>query len=586
MLKRLLPCMMVLCLGALTGWAGEPGRPEKSVEMRFLLVSDRSQKNSVSVTANLRRAMSDASLAAEELDISKLPGLTRARMTYSAIIFAAEKAAQFVYPDDVKGYVLDGGTLVVAMPTWNDELMNQFGLGLSGPEKAFFIGKGFRTIRHPLAGVPITYPKDFGGGAGIRMVASPSWEVCMEYLEPAGMPMLVQRSFGNGRIVYWNVDTLNRKQFRGFFLFSLLKNLPIGAMSIFNALLFQIDDSPPPVTNRLVDPVARDYGLTDVRFYKHKWYETVENSLASHAIKVGHFVCINYLGKVTRPFTGDSDRPEFLRETLDHIQARKEEIGFHGLNHQSLSLSEVWSTAWPSFEDMREGTEAGMGAWEALRLPAPFTYVPPNNVIDAAGKKALVAGFPSIRAIFRVYQGGDEEKFEGDLGDEFGQDPDVPALFNAPRFSDGYHRDEADVFKIVAGVMSHGLVNHFIHPDDVFDPERSKRRSWEQLMVSLDQILDLFDRLLPGAHRLSPKSFITPLKDFINTKVTMLSENNGLRIFREGRGRNCYFLFARDASGTPKIEGGKVLSTYEGDGLYIIEATASSCFILPGVLPH
>lgn len=583
MMKRLLFCVALFCCGFARLMAQDPSA---GVEMKFLLVSDRSQKSSVAIAANLRRAMSDAALAVDELDVSKLPGLTREKMIYAAMVFAAERAAQFVYPDDLNEYIRSGGTLAVAFPTWNDELMHGFGLALATRENAFFVGKGLRTLRHPIAGVPVTMPLDYGTGAGIRLVASPAWEIGMEYLEPVAMPMLLQRSFGKGRIVYWNTDSLARKQLRGYFLFSLLRNLPLGVMSIFNAQLFQIDDSPPPVSNRMVDPIGRDYGLTDTRFYRHKWYEAVENSLASHGIKVGHFMCINYLGTVNRPFSLESDRPEFLREILDRILQRKEEIGCHGLNHQSLSLTEVWSTPWPSFEDMREGTEAAGRAWEKLRLPPPLTYVPPNNVIDPTGKKALAAAFPSIRIIYRVFQGGEEEeKFGGDVGDEYGQDPDAPALLNAPRFSDGYHRDEMAVFKVVGGVLSHGLVNHFIHPDDVVDPERSKRRSWEQLMVSFDQLLDLFDRLLPGAQKLSPKGFILPLKDFYNTKVRILSENSGIKISRTGKGRTMFFVFTDGTPAGLEMKGGRILASYPADHLYVVEANASSCLILPVASP-
>ncbi len=48
-----------------------------------------------------------------------------------------------------------------------------------------------------------------------------------------------------------------------------------------------------------------------------------------------------------------------------------------------------------------------------------------------------------------------------------------------PRYSSGYDYQEFDRWMIYNGITINGVFSHFIHPDDILDPERNHGLSWK-----------------------------------------------------------------------------------------------------------
>ena len=86
--------------------------------------------------------------------------------------------------------------------------------------------------------------------------------------------------------------------------------------------------------------------------------------------------------------------------------------------------------------------------------------------------------FPDLLVYAGIYTGNDEESL---LLQEFEKDKDVSGTYDFPRLSSGYLYSDELMWDIYNGIAHYGIVNHFIHPDDLLDPERSQGTKWKDL---------------------------------------------------------------------------------------------------------
>ncbi len=581
-----LVCAVFLACGCLAFGAEETAFAPTSL----LLITDEQLEQARPAAENLRRTLRFAGQSVHELDVRDAPGLTRDRLaSMAAVILAAEGAGRALYARDLLEYVQNGGVLVIGAPDWCADWMPQLGLTppVASVAAEFVLGRGFKTVVPPYRQVHVSIATASFGAMTRTLNADASWQTRMVFLEPASAPLLLTRPYGRGQVVFWNASCLHLKELRGMFLFSLMRALPVAAMSVFNTFLFQIDDSPPPAFGLKEGPVFRDLGLDDYKFYRYLWYPRVMELLDEFGVRVNHFVCFTYGGTVQGPFEQKTDRDPFFREMLEQIRRRGDEIDFHGLNHQSLTIASGPSTPWPSQAQMIEALKAGAQLWEALRLPKTLVYCPPNNVIDAVGKGALRQGFATLRAVCRLYVGKGEdyavESFDdSNAGDEFGADPDVPELLNVPRLSSGMFLTEATRLAMLNGIMAHGIVNHFIHPDDMYDPTR-RGRDWESMLTNFRHLLRFASENLPAAEKRPTSKFLVPLRKYQACRPEwQQTRSGGLRWHVPELGRRFWYVFTQTAVKEWKTNGCRLVQTIEPGCLYLFEVTSEPASAEPG----
>jgi hypothetical protein len=544
-----------------------------------LLIHDPEEKASVMLRKNIRTTLEFAGIGLEEMRACDVAGLTSEKLSYSAIILASENASEWLFPDDARAFVERGGTLYVAMRSWAPDFFYSFGIVAS--EGLFLDTRGLMATKPFFASFSAGISEKVFISNALPMQVSPEWETLIQYRNPATMPLLLERSFGRGRIVYWNGTCMHQKEFRGLLLFSLLRNLPVGAMSMFNVLAFQIDDSPPPAFGLKTGVIHKDLGVDDFTFYRKFWYPRIMALLDEKGLKPSHYFTFNYYDQVKGPFSRVHDREAFFKEIIGLIRAHKHELGIHGFNHQSLTLGSGPSRPWPGVEEMRNSVARAFDLWNQEGWPPSLTYVAPNNVIDPSGKKALADGFPTVRGIGRLYVGGDDYSVEGfgdaEAGDEYGIDPDQPVFVNFPRMSSGFYLHENNLFEILNGIMAHGAVNHFIHPDDIYDPERA-RSNWEKMVLELNRLVIFFQKALPTGQPLFASQFIQQLKRYYTDTITIEAGENTLIMRCPRLGRRFFYVFSRQAA-MPKITNGTLLHTLEPGRLFVIEMTQDPCTI-------
>ncbi|MFZ5950287.1 MAG: DUF2194 domain-containing protein [Candidatus Rifleibacteriota bacterium] len=585
------------------------------IPFKFLLVHDANASTTTQISYNIGRCLSDASIEFDLVDHKLLPDYQAEKFAnYQAVIFLSEKSTSYAFAEDMLQYAKNGGKICVGIHDYNNSWLKDLGVTLKTPGNLEYLDcRGFKSEYPVFRQAHLDLPPEQHVSTALNLDFSQDWQILLRYFEPDQI-MLASRKFGKGAIIFWNSSSLSEKPFRGLFLFSLFRQMPLAAFSVFNANITHIDDSPPPAYGIKEGPVARDLGMTDIQFHLKVWQKKVFDLLDDFELKPTHFVCLTYDDKISPPFAETVDREPFFSQFLEIAKKRGHQFSFHGYNHQSLTLGKSPSKPWLSLENMKASNQTALRIWNKYKLEPTLSYVPPNNVIDNNGKLSLIDGFPSIRVICRIYQdpgiygnrqqngyliGAESSKFSDQMmknifsmyasrraksggaattffaGDEFGSDPDVPQLLNLPRISSGYQLDGFNQLLILNGIMAHGIISHFFHPDDVFDPFR-RAETWEKTYAGLRRLFIFFDKNAPFLRKIFTSKFLIEFKNYIYSE-TKISINSGSRkeIEISPAQRKFYYLFAGN-SGKPELKNARIVSEIETGKIFLIEATGSN----------
>lgn len=581
----------------------------KAESFRFLLVTDKTATASQQISYNIGKALADASVEFEILDRENIPAFTADKLkNYRAIVFMAEKVSGYVFADDLLKYAEDGGVVCVAMHDFNNEWLQTAGIQTAEPGVLTYEeANGFKSMKPVFKDQQIDIPPEQFSNTALDLTFSDDWRILIRFHDP-DLPMLAERDFGKGKLIFWNSSALSQKTMRGLFLFSVFRQFELAAFSVLNTFLFHLDDSPPPAYGIKEGPVARDLKMTDQQFHLNVWQKSFLPMLDEFGIKPTHFMCLRYDAVMKAPFPEEIDREPFFSHFLRELQKRGHELGFHGYNHQSLTLGNSPSTPWSKAEDMKASNDAAFNIWKKYTLPPSLVYVPPNNVVDKAGKQAVLDGFPTVRVLSRLYEdtgeyrpvqksgfliGAGDNNFNDEImknifsmyasrraksgnspalmfaGDEFGFDADIPQLLNLPRLSSGHSPDGFMRLQMLNGIMAHGAIIHFLHPDDIYDPSR-REETWEKTLMAARRTLLFFEQA--GGHLMKNTTgrFIRNFRKYVHGKPSVSINNQQLEITPHDR--EYYYLFVREGS-KPSLNGAEIVKEVEPGRLFLIKAS-------------
>ena len=472
--------LLVLIL-AVTGlasgiwWARRPVYADLP-EQRFLLVHDSADPFGEMCYQQTIKALDYAKIAYDSCDLSEakeLPELS----AYSGLVFATElinkldeKACQ-----QIKGAVARGGSLTVIYPGWNPRLGDLF--GIANQPELVERESGLRFEGDFFPGVKgLELPEErFPSLPTLDVVLTGDNEVMVTSLS-SGKPLMWQRRYGKGRVLFWNAQWLSDMETRGFIVQSILATPGLAVSSTANIGVIFIDDFPQDSSTKKLEPIKTEYDLSMVDFYNRVWFPDMVNLARRYDLKYTGVVLFNYNGKTKPPF--DFGRWEHTKIRVGwqevpygvfygHKISQDEdwELGLHGYNHESLTLKD-----WGSVDKMIAALEAAKERWLEDSLgELPFTYVPPHNIYDAAGMEALAKAFPSIKVVAGAAIGD----FEEGADREFGPEPWHEGFFDIPRWTWGQVLDGENRFRLLSEMGIFGVWTHFIHPDDVFHIPRN-----------------------------------------------------------------------------------------------------------------
>ncbi len=401
----------------------------------------------------------------------------------------------------------------------------------------------------------------------------------------AGVPLIWTHKYGSGKVIYVNSTMLMDKGNRGVLINTLSYIDDYFVSTVFNGKIVDIDDFPAPIKRGKDETIFEQYHMTNRSFYRLIWWSSMNNLASRYDLKYTGLIIGTYNLETVSPL------PEFNNFAIDDLEyfgrklfESRGELGIHGYNHNSLALEEEMNfdkygyNPWESTETMEEGLTLVKDFIDKYYGDIKiYTYVAPSNVISKAGKIAVKNIFPDLLVYAGIYTGNDEESL---LLQEFGKDKDVSGTYDFPRLSAGYLYSDGLMWDIYNGIAHYGIVNHFIHPDDLLDPERSQGTKWKDLDKNINRIFSSIHNNFSFLRDMTNKEAIDEFISQENLKVYVNKEENVINIFYENFVNPVYhYLYMKDEK-IKFVEGGEFILIDEELGLYLIEGNEMSIKIL------
>lgn len=410
---------------------------------------------------------------------------------YTILIFTGERTTRWPLIE-MKQFVKQGGNLIFGN-RFKDAAFNELtGIEEIGEFVPDVYGLNFEEVIFP-GYVDLNPPEDLFVHSVVDFAIADDANVL---LSAEGFPILWEYAVGDGNVLYWNTTITNQKMTRGLFV-QTLGTLPPAFVSAQAAIkLMYIDDFPAPIMSGKMKDVSTtplDKSVKD--FFAEDWWEDM--------LRMGEEDDLIYTGAMIGTYEEEMElvdeelirRGEFPMLFFGRkLLASGGEIGLHGYNHQSLVTADepidptYGYIPWKDKDEMKRSLLQAESVF-ANYFPAETlkSYVPPSNALNRTGVDAIAEALPELRTIASLYTGEPEN---GDFVQEFEFDETHPHVYHFPRVSSDYGEERGSIFQMVDAIANFGVFSHFIHPDDVIDPDRALGRDWDTMFASLKKIND------------------------------------------------------------------------------------------------
>lgn len=318
-----------------------------------------------------------------------------------------------------------------------------------------------------------------------------------------GSPLIWEKNLGEGKILVLNIGRYDNKETRGIMAgaFTLLEELFV--YPVINSEVIFIYDFPADYKSDHAI-IKKNYGRNFERFIKEIWWVDMLTLMKKYNLKYTSAYIQTYNDEVIGPFEYNKSTDTTTRQLARELIKHGGELSFHGYNHQSLLFNQESSDvygykAWTSEEKIVESINSALVNFNALFPDYKFySYVPPSNLLDIRAIPALRKAIPTLKTISGLYF-GEVDDFGRPIQDTMLQEIGVNenGLVDLPRLTSESFMHDNTKYRIASSVTLHGLVNHFLHPDDILDPDRSLNLLWSDLYKETERFFSTIDELYP-----------------------------------------------------------------------------------------
>ena len=393
-----------------------------------------------------------------------------------------------------------------------------------------------------------------------------------------GVPLVWAAASGAGRVVVDNIGIYN-KVLRGVYAasYSLLNDATV--YPVINGAVFYLDDFPSPVPGGDGTYIRRDYGMSIADFYSKVWWPDLMKLAQKYSIRFTGVMIENYEDDTQSTPTRQPDAQQF-RYYGSLLLRQGGEVGYHGYNHQPLVLPDTdykdlyayhqWPTENAIVAAMNE-----LIAFQKSVLPHTdgSVYVPPSNVLSAAGRKVLGSKVPQIRTIASTYFGdGTSLPYVQEFGVATDGMVEQPRIVSGGMVDDTYMRLAA-----MSELNMHYVSTHFMHPDDLLDVDRGAEAGWEVYKGGFEDYLKWLSAAAPGLRKQTGTECSAAIQRYAQLTVSVQSTPKEW-VVSLGNFVDEGWLFFRANEGAPgRVTGGE-LTRLTGD-LYLLKANADTIYI-------
>ncbi|MFD0715443.1 DUF2194 domain-containing protein [Paenibacillus sp. GCM10027626] len=540
----------------------------KPTGVPYCILYDSSNDESVLVQKQTARTLAYMKKPVESFDVNKN------RYTPSAcstVVIATERLDLIGDMDELSQYVEQGGYVFVAIrPDVSDAFYRIYRkMGIIGAE-LLDQTTGIKLVSNVLIREKgLTTTDSFVGNSSLLVELDDNSRV--HAVSNEGVPLLWDYTYGKGKFMVLNGTMLIEKYNRGFFAGAISMLEPDFIYPVFNSKLFYIDDFPAPLPPGIDKQIYAQYHRTIPNFYKEIWWPDMLRAAKRFDVKFTAVLIESYHDNVQPPFRAPIDADlrgliAFGREVLKNGG----EIGLHGYNHQSFTLSkkvadEFDYVPWVSTEDMAESVEEAIRfAAEAFPNYSMVSYVPPSNVMDPEGREALKKGWPNLAVISSLYG-------EDASGVAYVQEFEIAndGILEMPRLTSGYYERPFDRWMMANAITTHGFFSHFIHPDDLLDAERGQSLDWEHLYSQFSAMLKRLDDTYPWLRQMTGAEAAVDMEKMLNSRVDFTQDEHVIHGKIESFQSKQYFIL-RTSRKMTELSGCETKKI--DDGVYLITA--------------
>jgi hypothetical protein len=451
----------------------------------------------------------------------------------------------------------------------------KLGIVFTNNNLSYFKGVEFVTDLFPGAkGLQIGL--DFINNSSYPVQLEGSCRVHLTSADASKIPLLWEYDNGDGRVVFINSDQFGAKTSRGILgaAYSLLDDLFI--YPVINASVYFIDDFPAPIPDGTNDYI-KSYNMDLKNFFTSVWWPDLE--------AVSHKYGIVYTGVMIETYE-DSVVPPFKKQL--NVETDKYfgglnladggEIGFHGYNHVPLCTVETGVNqteeypSWPNSEATQLSISELFSFGNSIFPNNKFTtYVPPSNILCPEARNLLPQVLPDLKIIASVY-------YKEELGKEYEQEftEASDGIIELPRIISGYDISDFMKYASINELGLHYVNSHFVHPDDILDPQRGAQKGWANLRDQFEGYVKWLSGAAPGLRNMTSIETGMAIQRFARLAMETKNSNGKLEISL-GNFYDEAWLILRSAKRPLSIDGGSI--TPVTSDLYLVKATKSKITI-------
>ena len=540
-----------------------------------LMIVDSSQEGVDGAEAMLSHVMLDMKIRTTTVDLATtkptdIPQLSRYR-TVLIVMPRLDSLGDKLL--SIMSWVEKGGSVMFAMTPEKTGYLDMIGpqIGIESSSYDYVMTKGIKPNRDFMLGGGHDYA--FSSPFKSSLSLNLNDKAVVEAVGSNGhTPLVWHTDIGSGSSVMCNIGIYD-KVLRGFYAaaFSLLGTAT--AYPVINSAAFYLDDFPSPVPSGDGRYIKRDYGMSIADFYSKVWWPDLTNLAERYGIRFTGVRIENY---------GDGTKNTPVRQTDTSqfsyfgglLLKQNGEVGYHGYNHQPLVLpntdygNEYAYKQWPSRKAIANSLKE-LIAFQKSVLPAATSsvYVPPSNILSKEGREVIGRDVPEIRAIASTYlPSGSALPYVQEFGVADDGIVETPRIVSVSMVVDDYMRLAA-----VSELNMHFVSTHFMHPDDMLDPDRGAKEGWATYKKGLEDYLNWLEASAPSIRMQTGTECASAVQRFSGLTVTMKETPEAWELDLGDFKDQGWLLFRANHGAPGGIRGGSM--TKLTGNLYLIEAT-------------
>lgn len=540
-----------------------------------LVITDSDQDGVEDVKEQFDQILLDMKIAHRDVDIAidgadAIPSLTSFDRV---IVLMPSLDGLGAHLTDLMSWVSAGGSLMLGMTPDSSNCLQAIASKL-GIESA---GYDYATAES------IVPSEDFMLGGGERYEFSDPFDSSLSVslretayvwarTGDAGTPLIWSNDCGSGHTVVCNIGIYD-KVMRGFYASAISLLGDATAYPVINSAVFYLDDFPSPVPSGDGTYIKRDYGLSIADFYTKVWWPDLQKLAQKYGIRYTGVMIENYEDAVNQTEPARQPDTTQFRYFGGMLLQMGGELGFHGYNHQPLAL---WDTDYGTLYDYKtwknkETLVASLNELIAFQdevLPNAHgsVYVPPSNILSVRARKLIGTDVPRIKTIASTYfEDGTDLPYVQEFGVASDGIVEQPRIVSGGMVDDSYMRLAA-----VSELNMHYVSTHFMHPDDLLDPDRGAKEGWEIYKGGLVDYLEWLTKSAPDLRRQTGSECSGAIQRFSSVTVSVDTSADAWTLSLGNFHDEAWLMFRANNGEPGAVMGGEL--THLTGNLYLLKA--------------